>query len=139
MTYSLGSASEPNATWGAYYNDMGELQEERPPKVADLTPEPLYASDSDDTPVFDYGGCIRRVVIKFKKVDSFTNLATFLQALMTLINGDQTPPHYPVTFVSDALGTLKVKIERIDPILTVSEGPCILEYKLHLIESSDIG
>lgn len=139
ITYSLGSTTEPNVTWGAYWNSLGELQSERSPKTSDLEVEPLIYSDSNETDVFDSGGCIRRITVSFKKIDTFTNLSTFVKALLTLINGAQTPPHYPLNYVSDSLGTIKVKIERIDPILTVTDGPCMLIYTLDMIESSTLG
>lgn len=140
MAYTLGSASEPNATWGTYWNALGVMQSERPRKTADLDPQPLIGSDSDETDVFENGGCILRIEVSFRKVvASWTAAGTFVRALLTLINGDQIPPHYPVTYVSDILGTKKVKIESIDNPIVVGDGPCQIFYTLRLIESSDIG
>lgn len=140
MTYTLGSASEPNATWGSYWNDMGVCVEESGPKKADLMPEPMIGADSNETDVYDAGGAIRELTVTFKKVDSFANIATFAQALMTLINGDQIPPHYPVSFNSDVYGTINVKIKMINPSMRMeADGTTVLVYTLHMIESSTIG
>ena len=140
MSYSLGTSSEPNATWGAYYNALGEIQEERPKKTGDLEASPLVGLDSSDTDVFDNGGCVLETTLRIKKiVASFTDAGTFIRALLTLINGDQLPPHYPITYVSDILGTIKVKVKKIDAPVIVGDGPCSVFYTLTLIESSEFG
>lgn len=140
MVYSLGSSTLPNITWGTYYNDMGSIQEEGVTKTADLDVQPPLYTDSDETDAFDNGGSVRRINAKFTKiVDSWSDAATFSQALFTLINGDQSPPEYPLNYVSDILGTIKVKIESIDVTNVHREGPCVVTYSLKLVECSELG
>jgi hypothetical protein len=130
----------PNATWGVYWNDLGVIQSERFRESADLDPMPLIGDNSSNTDVFDNGGVILRIEVSFKKVvTSWANAATFVQALLTLINGDQTYPNYPVTYVSDLLGTKLVKFEDMDAPVIVGDGPCQINYTLRLIESSTLG
>lgn len=140
MTYSLGASDEPNATWGTYYNDFGQVQEERPRKKGDLEPCPLVGLDSDETDVYDNGGCTLEIELRIRKIcDSFSDAVSFVQALLTLINGDQLPPHYPLDYNSDLLGSKKVKIKNIDAPVVIGNGPCAVFYSITLIESSSIG
>lgn len=139
MTYSLGSATKPNATWGTYYNALGDVQSERFRKIASLTPDPLIGMDSDETIVDDEGGAILRITLDTAKTfTSFANAVSFVQALLTLINGEQYVPNYPLTYVSDVLGTIYVKVEDIDTPVIVGDGPCVVRYTLHLIQCSNI-
>ena len=139
MAYSLGSATAPNTTWGAHYNALGDIQIENCVKGAFLTDMPLFGSDSDETDVFDFGGTVRKIILTAFKTGTPTELATFTIALNTLINGDQSPDQkYPIDYVSDLLGTIKVKIDNIS--LTWAAGqPTILRYTIQMIESSSVG
>jgi len=140
MSYTLGTASSPNVTWGAYYNDMGVIQEESCSKKADLSPEPLIGSNSNETDVYEGGGCVREITVTFIKTGAFTALATFAQALQTLINGDQEPPSYPILFASDVYGSVYVKIQQITSSMRILEtGTTSIVYTLQMIESSQIG
>ena len=136
----MGSASEPNADWGAYYNDMGQVIDERSSKTADLEPSPMTGLDSADTDVFDNGGATLETTLKIRKVvASFAAAATFVQALNSLINGDQVPPIYPLQYTSDLLGQIYVKIKKIESDVIVTDGPCMVNYTLELIQSSTVG
>lgn len=135
MVYSLG-----DATIWAYHNDMGQIQEERFLKNADLEIGINMFLDSDETDVLDNGGCVQKITATFIKiVDAWADVATFVQALLGLINGDQSPPNYPLTYVSDVLGTIYVKIESIDPRVIFKNGPIMIEYTINMIQSSELG
>jgi len=139
MAYTLGTASLPNTTWGTYYNNFGTVQRESQRKVSSLTPMGMFGFDSDDTDVFDFGGTVRKISVTIAKIDTSTNLATFVTALNSLINGDQSPDEgYPIAYVSDLLGTIQVKIDSIDFEWNAGR-PTLLVYTLSLIESSTLG
>jgi len=137
MVYTLGTAALPNATWGVYFNALGQIQRETVRKSTFIQAVPLFGSDSSNTDVWDYGGVVRRITLEVKKIDTSANLATFVAALYTLANGDQsTDNNYPVNFTSDMLGAnIKVKFETIDHTW-VAGSPTILNYTIVMIESS---
>jgi len=130
MAYSLGNAG----IW-SYYNDMGNIQEERPPKSADLDVQAGNYSDSDETDVVDNGGCTQKINVTFIKiVSSWSEAGTFVRSLLGLINGDQSLPNYPLLYVSDILGSIYVKIEDIDPVIVFTDGPVKIQYTLRMIQ-----
>lgn len=140
MTYTLGGATSPNTTWGSYWNALGTVQSEGVTKTASQMMEsPLFMADSDQTDVFDFGGAVRIITIEVIKDDTAANLTTFTQALMTLIQGDQSPDKgYPIDYVSDLLGTVKVKIQNISFTWIAGEATK-LGYTIKMIESSSVG
>lgn len=149
MSYQIGTATTPNATWGVYYqegtgdNYFGLVQDESVGKTADLAPMPLYGSDSAATDVFDFGGTVRIITLMIEKTStSAANMASFLTALLGLIQGDQSPDYsYPFTYTSTLLGAIKVKVASIDVSVTIPRDVAQLTctYTIKFIESSSIG
>jgi len=125
---------------GSADNQFGKIQEEHPHEEADLSPLPLYESDSGETDVFDFGGVVRTITLVITKTtDSSSAMASFLTALFGLIPGAQDPEHgYPFTYTSTLLGAIKVKVAEID-VLTLSPTELLCEYTIKLIESSEVG
>lgn len=106
-------------------------------KEALLTPMPLYLLDSDQTDVFDYGGVIKTVSLSGVYVaTSKSEAKTFIDSMEGIIQGHQdTSAGYPLTFVDDYRGTLKVKIMEAET--TKSEGePLIVRWSTKIVEAS---
>ncbi len=106
-------------------------------KEATLSILPLYLQDSDLTDVFDFGGTIK--IITLNGVYIGTNEAavkTFIDSVEVLIQGHQDiQAGYPLTFIDDRRGTLKVKVMDFESIF-VAGWPTACTWTLKLVQSS---
>lgn len=124
MAYSLAGYS------------LGIIQEENVRKEAILTVMPAYLLDSSDTYVFDFGGTQRTISITGKYSGTLAEIQTFINNIQGLIQGHQDiNAGYPKDYVSDLLGTVKVKIMDFEFNWTAGE-PNTIFYTLKLIEAS---
>jgi len=136
MTDQIGTVSTPNATWGTYYNNFGTIQTMDFNLEGSAEPFPLYGLGRDETMVDDFGGVTFSVTLTIRKVDTTANIATFITALLTLINGDQTPSNnYPFIFISDYIGTIYVKVTDITGHV-ISGNVTTLEYTIKLVQAA---
>lgn len=114
----------------------GVVQEESVKKEAMLTVTPAYLLDSDETYVFDFGGAQRTINIVGKYTGSLNEIKSFINSLQGLVQGHQDfKAGYPKDYVSDLLGTVKVKIMSFE-FTWVAGEPSVVYYNLRLIESS---
>lgn len=98
---------------------------------------PLYLSDSDETDVFDFGGTIKIINITGVYINtSIANLKAWINSVEVLIQGHQdTGAGYPLTFVDDLRGTIKVKILDFDS--TFPEGTKTkIDWTIKLVQAS---
>ena len=115
---------------------LGEIQSEEVDKSATLTISPLVFNDSGNTDVIDFGGAVRTIDVTGIMKDTSTNLATNKTALNGLIQGNQDlSAGYPLTYVSDIEGTVKVKISRVRST-HLGGAPRRLAYIISMVESS---
>ena len=106
-------------------------------KEAILTPMPLYTKDSNETDVFDFGGVIKTItLIGIYSKDTQAEAKAFIDSVEALLQGQQdTNAGYPLTFIDDLRGTLKVKL--MDFESTQSEGEVTkVTWTLKIVESS---
>ncbi len=118
--------------------DTTFISENRCRKEAIITPMPLYLKDSEDTDVFDFGGVIKTITLT--GVFAGANQAackTWIDSVEDLIQGHQDKSAgYPLTFINDLRGTLKVKI--MDFESTQEAGETVsCTWVIKLIESSE--
>lgn len=108
-------------------------------KEAIMTPMPLYLLDSDETEVFDIGGTMKSLNISGIYIGaSVAACKTWMDALEALINGHQdTDSGYPVNYVSDFRGTVKVKILETETTKQAGE-PLIVRWVLKLLQASTL-
>ena len=104
-----------NTTVGSVTLDNGAstiITENSCKKESSLAILPLYLSDSDETDVFDYGGVIKTITLSGSFVAAtVAELKTWIDSAEALQNGHQdTDSNYPLTFIDDLRGTLKVKV-----------------------------
>ena len=98
---------------------------------------PLYLNDSDLTDVFDFGGTIKTITLSGTFSGDNEAQKAFIDSLQALIQGSQdTTAGYPLTFVDDLRGTLKVKV--LDFESTKIDGqPNQIIWTIKIIESSN--
>ena len=102
-----------------------------------MTVLPLYLSDSDETDVFDFGGTTKIITITGVYIDtSIANLKTWVDSVEALIQGHQdVQAGYPLDFVDDLRGTIKVKV--MDFNSTYVEGAKLkIDWTLKIVQSS---
>ena len=116
-------------------NDLGEVQNEKVRKEAQLETFPIALTDSDETDVFDYGGVIKTITVDTLKTGTLSDLQSLKDAIEAILNGDQS---ITVPYVSEVHGTLYVKIRDVDYTF-ISGVPEQLRMTTHLVESSDRG
>ena len=106
-------------------------------KDSSLAIMPLYLKDSDETDVFDYGGVTKTITLSGVYLATSTaNLKTWIDSLEALQNGHQdTSAGYPLTFVDDLRGTIKVKILSFNSPFMEAE-PTKINWTLKLVHSS---
>lgn len=106
-------------------------------KESSVTVLPLYLSDSDQTDVFDFGGTVKLITLTgvYLGTDVAT-LKTWIDSVEALIQGHQdTDAGYPLTFIDDLRGTIKVKIMDFDS--TFAEGnQTRIDWSIKLVQSS---
>lgn len=118
---------------------LGSVLEESCSIDANLLVFPLPFSDSTDTDVQDFGGVVNTTNIQGILNDTPANLATSWAALRELINGDQSSDtNYPLSYVSDIQGTIKVKIQNLT-FTHLAGIPRKLGYSLKMVQSSTNG
>lgn len=107
-------------------------------KEAIITPMPLYSNDSEDTDVFDFGGVIKIINLTGIYIDSTqAAVKSFIDSVEALIQGHQDiAAGYPLTFVDDRRGTLKVKVMDFESVF-VEGFPTGATWTLKLIQSSN--
>ena len=106
-------------------------------KESNLAIMPLYLSDSDATDVFDYGGVVKTITLSGSYTAvSVALIKTWVESIEALQNGHQdTDAGYPLTFVDDLRGTIKVKI--MDFSSTKTEAAVSrITWSLKLVQSS---
>ena len=106
-------------------------------KESNLAIMPLYLSDSDATDVFDYGGVVKTITLSGSyTAASLATIKTWVESIEALQNGHQdTDTGYPLTFVDDLRGTLKVKV--LDFSSTKTEAAVSrITWSLKLVQSS---
>ena len=106
-------------------------------KTPNLTTLPLYLNDSDNTDVFDAGGVVKTINLTGSYSDSsVANLKTFIDSLEALVQGHQdTDAGYPIDFVDDLRGTIKVKVLTFNSSWNVGE-PTRINWSIKLVQSS---
>jgi len=125
MTYSINSIN------------LGDVQTENVTKEAYLQEIAMYMSDSNETFVFDYGGTVKKIIVKGMYRGTIEEIRTFKNAIQNLIQGHQdATAGYPVDYVSDVEGTIKVKIMQFSYDVRVESVINYIEYELRLIEAS---
>jgi len=106
-------------------------------KESNLAIMPLYLSDADATDVFDYGGVVKTITLSGSyTAETVAAIKTWVESIEALQNGHQdTDTGYPLTFVDDLRGTLKVKI--MDFSSTKTEAAVSrITWSLKLVQSS---
>lgn len=106
-------------------------------KESALAIMPLYLSDADNTDVFDYGGVIKTITLTGVYIaETVANLKTWIDSVEALQNGHQdTGAGYPLTFVDDLRGTIKVKVLDFNSTFMEAE-PTKVNWTLKLVQSS---
>ncbi len=106
-------------------------------KETGMTILPLYLSDSDLTDVFDFGGVTKIITLTGTYVGAnVAALKTWIESVEALAQGHQdTDAGYPLTFVDDLRGTLKVKVLNFDSTWLESE-PTRASWTIKLVQSS---
>ena len=118
---------------------LGSIVEESVDVAANLLVFPLPFSDSEDTDVQDFGGVVNNIVISGVISGATADLDADLVAIKGLVNGDQSSDNsYPLTYVSDMLGTIQVKIHGVN-FRYVMGTPTRLEYSIKMVQSSENG
>jgi len=119
--------------------NLGDVAEETQRKEANLSPTPMYDRDSDETDVFDFGGCTRVITVMGKYSDTNANMTTFIESIEAMIQGHQdNAAGFPVDFVSDMRGTIKVKVAEFE--WTKIEGiESFIAYTIKLFEANILG
>lgn len=114
------------------------IQENTCRKEAVLTPMPFYMLDSDETDVYDFGGCIKTISLNGIYIgSSVANVKTYIDSIETLVNGAQDiSSGYPLIFTNDYRGTIKVKIMDVETT-TVAGNPIMCTWSLKLIQASE--
>ena len=106
-------------------------------KTGSLTILPLYGFDSDETDVFDFGGAVRLITLTGSyRAANVAALKTWIDSLDALIQGKQDASSgYPLTFVDDLRGTLKVKVLSFDSPWTLAE-PTRVNWTIKIVNAS---
>ena len=106
-------------------------------KESFLTPMPMYLYDSDMTDIFDFGGVTKVINLTGSYVaGSIAALKTWIDSVEVLVQGHQdTDAGYPLTFVDDLRGSIKVKIYSFSS--TIVEAELRTTWTLKLIQSSE--
>ena len=106
-------------------------------KESFLTPMPMYLYDSDMTDIFDFGGVTKVINLTGSYVaGSIAALKTWIDSVEVLVQGHQdTDAGYPLTFVDDLRGSIKVKIYSFSS--TIMEAELRTTWTLKLIQSSE--
>jgi hypothetical protein len=106
-------------------------------KDPNLSPLPLYLNDSDQTDVFEGVGVVKAVNLSGTYSDSsVANLKTFIDSIEALAQGHQdTDAGYPIDFVDDLRGTLKVKVLSVGSSWSIGE-PTRVTWTIKLVQSS---
>lgn len=120
MAYSLGGTS------------LDYVTSEKCIKQSGLYKQVMPTLDSNQTITIDLFGAERTIAISGKFVrDNVAALATISTTMLSKINGNQAT----ITYVSDLLGTVNVKVNSVD--LSWVEGTTqILEFSIELIETA---
>ncbi len=107
-------------------------------KEALLTVLPLYLSDSDLTDVFDFGGTTKTINLTGIYLGAnIAALKTFVDSVEAYIQGHQdTDAGYPLTFVDDMRGTIKVKIFSFNSTKLEGESTKV-GWTMKLVQSSE--
>lgn len=118
--------------------DKSFISENTARKEAILTPMPLYLNDSDDTDVFDFGGCIKTITFSGVYVDtSQANVKVWVDSVEDFIQGHQdTDAGYPLKLTDDLRGALKVKVMDFESTQVAGEVVSCT-WTLKLVESSE--
>lgn len=106
-------------------------------KESNLAIMPLYLSDSDATDVFDYGGVTKTINLSGVYIaETIAELKEWIESLEALQNGHQdTDSEYPVEFVDDLRGTIKVKVLDFSSTKVEAETTRIT-WSIKLVQSS---
>jgi len=106
-------------------------------KESFLTPMPMYLYDSDMTDIFDFGGVTKVINLTGSYVaGSIAALKTWIDSVEVLVQGHQdTDAGYPLAFVDDLRGSIKVKIYSFSS--TIVEAELRTTWTLKLIQSSE--
>ena len=106
-------------------------------KESSLAIMPLYLSDADKTDIFDYGGVVKTITLSGSyTAATVAAIKTWIESIEALQNGHQdTDIGYPLTFIDDLRGTIKVKI--MDFSSTKTEAAVSrITWSLKLVQSS---
>ena len=106
-------------------------------KESNLVPMPLYTQDADETDVFDFGGATKLITLSGVYMNTTVALIkTWIDSIEALVQGQQdTEQGYPLTFIDDLRGTLKVKVISFNSDWREAE-PTIASWSIKLIQSS---
>lgn len=107
-------------------------------KESSVVVMPLYSMDSDNTDTFDYGGVVRTFTLQGITVsEDLATLKEWIESAEALQQGHQdTADGYPVNFIDDLRGTVKVKIMSFDS--TMFQGDTVsATWTIKLVESSE--
>ena len=107
-------------------------------KTPNLAIMPLYLSDSDETDVFDFGGVVKTITLTGVYIGAdVAALRTWIDSLEELAQGHQDEKAgYPLTFVDDLRGILKVKVLDFNSSYQEAVGTKI-NWTLKIVESSE--
>ena len=99
----------------------------------------LYGMDSDETEAFDFGGVVKTITVSGKYIGgSIAANKTFIDSLEALNQGAQDPSSgYPITFIDDLRGTIKVKVLDVDTSMSDAEGIEQCHWTLKLMQCSE--
>jgi len=98
---------------------------------------PLYSNDSDATDVFDFGGVTKNIRLTGVYIgENVAALKSWVDSIEELQQGHQDKTAgYPLTFVDDLRGTLKVKVKSFSTSWISAETTKI-GWTLNLVQSS---
>lgn len=109
---------------------LGNVQNISFTKSGDIDPSTLPGSDSDSTITYDYGGVVRNMTVSGIFTGATTAaVKTLVDAISNIIDGDQADS---VDFISDQLGTIKVKIVNYNVTWEIPSNRA--RYSLSLVE-----
>ncbi len=118
-------------------DDKSLITENTVKKEAFLTPMPIYLNDSDNTDIFDFGGTVKTITLSGTYTGNESEQKDFVDSIQDLIQGHQDKAaSYPLDFVDDLRGTIKVKV--MDVGSTKIDGqPNRIIWTLKIVESSE--
>jgi len=127
---------------GTNATGVAVIQENDGKKEASLVPMPLWQQNSDETEVWDFGGVSKHFTLTGRYTDtSVANIKTWVDSIEDLIQGHQdstaTNATYPLTFVDDLRGGVKVKILDFNTVKVEGEV-LVITWTLRLMEASEL-